>query len=377
MGKGIIPGKRILIVSRTLFPNNSPRSFRTTELVMEFCRQGHEVTLYIVKDDPAQELLSAKYGFSLKDLGPLAFKEVPGGQKIKVLNILFRAIRRFLLLLFEYPDIELMFRVKKALQIEKDYDLLISIAVPHPIHWGVAWARTSEHRIARRWIADCGDPFMGDRLDSFRKLFYFKYFEKWFGRKADFISVPNDDHIGYYYPEVRSKIRIIPQGFSVDDTKLFTGEVKNDVPTFAFAGRFLPGLRDPRPFLDYLSTLDRDFRFVVFSQNSEFLLPYKNKLGNRLDLRGFIPREVLLFELGKMDFLVHLEFHTSVGSDSPSKFADYTFVRRPVLPINFQEPDKTLIYEFMAGNYENKLKLPEPGHYLISNVARRFLELIG
>ena len=41
----------ILIVSGDFFPNNSPRSFRTTELVKELANRGNEVTLYIPKVD--------------------------------------------------------------------------------------------------------------------------------------------------------------------------------------------------------------------------------------------------------------------------------------------------------------------------------------
>ena len=35
----------------------------------------------------------------------------------------------------------LIWKENKVLKQEKGYDLLISIAVPHPIHWGVAMAR--------------------------------------------------------------------------------------------------------------------------------------------------------------------------------------------------------------------------------------------
>jgi hypothetical protein len=63
---------------------------------------------------------------------------------------------------------------------ESGYDLLISIAAPHSIHWGIAWARKDGSPIAGIWIADCGDPFMGKENDTFRPPFYFRYLEKWF-----------------------------------------------------------------------------------------------------------------------------------------------------------------------------------------------------
>jgi len=267
-------------------------------------------------------------------------------------------------------------KVKKKLKNEKDYDLLISIAAPHPIHWGVAWARSKDHPIANIWVADCGDPFMGNKIDSFKKLFYFKYFETCFSRKADYISVPAKDHLRYYYPEFQNKIRVIPQGFKFEDSKTFEGLINNEVPTFAFAGRFLPQLRDPRPFLDYLSTLDRPFRFVVFTQNTEFVNPYKKKLGDKLDIRGFIPREDLLLELSKMDFLLHIEFHSSVKSDSPSKFADYAIVKRPVIALNMEQLNKDKFLAFLNKDYQKQMDLSGADKFRIENVTKSFLSLI-
>ncbi len=368
--------KKILLVSRTIYPNNSPRSFRTTELVKEFARQGHEVTLYIVKEHPEQAELARQFGFKLKTLGPLKLKNLPSGQSNKYLALFLRATRRLLLMLFEYPNIELMFKVRKAMKKEKDHDLLISIAVPHSIHWGVAWARSKKHSFAKTWVADCGDPFMTNVLETIAPLFYFKYFEKWFSRKAEHIAVPAKDYIQYYYKEFWPKIKVIPQGFKFEDSRIYEGEIKNEVPTFAFAGRFLPQLRDTRPFLDYLTSLDQVFRFVVFTPNTEFVTPYKERLGNKIDIRGFIPREDLLFELSKMDFLLHIEFHSSVKSDSPSKFADYAIVKRPVIALNMENLDKDKFLAFLNQDYRQKLNLSGADKFRIENVTQSFLSLI-
>lgn len=37
--------KKILIISRTFYPENSPRSFRTTELAKELARQGNNLLI--------------------------------------------------------------------------------------------------------------------------------------------------------------------------------------------------------------------------------------------------------------------------------------------------------------------------------------------
>jgi len=365
----------ILVVSRNIFPVNSPRSFRTTELVKEFCMQGHNVTLYIVKEHEEQDRIAKEFGFIIKDLGPLKLKDISTNYKSKYISLILRGMRRLLLLLFEFPSIELMFKVKNALKKENNYDLLVSVAVPHSIHWGVAWVRSKKHPIAKIWVADCGDPFMGDKLDSFKKLFYFEYFEKWFGRKTDYISVPSTDHISYYFPEFKTKIRVIPQGFKFENQNIYKGEIKNPVPTFAFAGVFVQGKREPDSFLKYLSTLIADFKFVVFSPNVQFLIPFKEKLGKKLDIRGFIPREDLLYELSKMDFLLHIEFHSFVKSNSPSKFADYAIANRPVIALNMEHIDKEKFVAFLNKDYSQQMDLSDADKYRIENVTQKFLDL--
>jgi len=367
--------KKILIISGGMFPNNSPRAFRTTELAKELGQLEHDVTLIIPYINYDYSVFEKENNVKVKFLKKRFLPDVPGPFDGKI-GIVNRAIRRLLLLLFEYPDIELMYLVRKVLKMESDYDLLISIAVPFPLHWGVAWSRTKKHPIASVWVADCGDPYMGNTMDSFRKFFYFKYVEKWFCRKADFISVPADDYIKYYYHEFLNKIIVIPQGFKYSDSNLYKGKIENQIPTFAFAGRFVPGVRDPRPFLNYLVTVESDFRFVVFAPYSELIAPYKSKLGCKLELRGFIPREELIYELSKMDFLVNIEFEASVRSNSPSKFADYIIAKRPVLSMNMADLDTNKINEFLSGNYSNRLIIQNPDRFRIENVVKQFIKLV-
>ncbi len=40
---------KILIVSYHFYPKNTPRAFRTHELVKEFCKRGFDVTLILPK----------------------------------------------------------------------------------------------------------------------------------------------------------------------------------------------------------------------------------------------------------------------------------------------------------------------------------------
>lgn len=364
----------ILIISRSFFPVNSPRSFRTTELVKEFARQGHKVTLLTVKNDQFHIPFEKKYGVTIKDLGPMTFKKVDISTGIPAAGFIKRIFRRGLNLFFEYPDIELVQKVKKALKTEQGYDLLISVAVPHPIHWGVAMARKRKKAIANKWIADCGDPYMGEPLDTFNKLFYFKYFEKLFCRRADHISVPIEDAKAAYYPEFRDKFVVISQGFNFNEIKIEkTAYQKNEVSTFAYAGGLIPGGRDPGVFLEYLSTLDTDFRFILYTKNTNMVAPWKEKLNGKLVIRDYIPRDQLLKKLSKMDFLVNFENDTSL--QLPSKLIDYYLTGRPVLSVKSYQVDTRAVDQFLNGVYDKKLKFNNIDQYRIENVCEKFLEL--
>lgn len=364
--------KKILIVCRAFYPQNSPRSHRATELAKEFARQGHEVTVLTPKDEIIHTEFEREYKLEIRDLGTPRWKS-PDFGKSKVGYIFTRAFLRLFSLAFEYPAIELMFMVAKALKKEKNYDLLISVAVPYPIHWGVAKVWKKNQTIAKTWVADCGDPYMGNKLDTFNKWFYFKYVEEWFMRKANYIAITNINFIVNYYNEFHSKIVEIPQGFKFDEVKLYEGEINNQVPTFAFAGGVFPLYRDPTKLLSYLISLNVSFKFIFYTKNIEFVKPFAHKSGGRIEIREYIPRIELLYELSKMDFLVNFEFNPL--EQSPSKLIDYCITKRPILNVISKEFNPLVVDEFLIGDYKNQFVISDINQYRIENVCAAFLNL--
>jgi len=363
---------RILIVCYDFYPDISPRSFRATELAKEFARQGHVVTVLCRANGGDHSEFKSKYNVNIKYLGQLSWKTIKlQGKGLELLCRRF--LRRFLGLLLEYPLIELMFKVTRALRNEKGYDLLISIAVPHPIHWGVARAWKKGQQIAKTWVADCGDPYMLAQTDTFKKLFYFQYFEKNFCRKCDYITVPVESAKKGYYPEFHNKIKVIPQGFNFDELQIPEYRKVSDYPTFAYAGSFIPGRRDPRPFLEYLCKLNRPFKFYVYTSHQGILMPFKEKLNSRLEIMRPVPRNELLQILATMDFLVN--FDNNIEEQIPSKLIDYALTARPVLNIT-KELDFNTINDFLNGNYEKKMKFNNIEKYNIRNVAKQFIDLL-
>lgn len=366
--------KKILVISRSFYPINSPRSFRTTELAKEFAKQGHNVTVLTPKSKE-HSLFEKEYNMVIEDLGQPKWKEIQ--LRGRVIPFLFRrGLRRILLLILQYPSVEYYFKVKKALKKKKknneNYDLLISIAVPYPIHWGVAAVWKKKNNIAQTWIADCGDPFMGQENDTFRPALYFKYIEKWFCKKADYLSIPVKTAIPAYYPEFHHKIKVIPQGFRFEDIDI-APKKKYDYPHFAYAGGLISGRRDPKEFFEFLVNYAHPFKFYIYTNQVELIDSYAKRSNKRIEIKEYLPREELLYELSKLDFVVN--FENKGQKQIPSKIIDYIIIKRPILSINSFKFDQKLVEEFLSGNYQNTLAIENPEQYRIENVANEFLRL--
>ena len=370
-------GKKILLVSNAFLPEISPRSFRATELAREFNRQGHAVTVLTKFRDHNYETFVEECPVTLKMWPKPLLPEVP---KLSgtFLGALSRAIKRGLSLFFEYPAIEEMFTVKRILKNEDGYDLLISFAIPYTVHWGVAWANPVKRGIAGTWVADCGDPYMFARLDTFKKPFYFKYIEKNFCRKCNYLTVPAETLKKQFYPEFALKIKAVPQGFNFKGIKLWEGESNCEFPVFIFAGSIIPGLRDLSLLLEFLSSLKIKFQFIIYTNQMEWFQKFKPLMGDKLILRDYIERLDLIYEMSKADFLINVD--TILESENhteaiPSKLIDYALSGSPILNINSRSLDKELVMQFLSKDYSRR-RVVDLQRHEISRVASQFIELI-
>jgi hypothetical protein len=364
--------RSILLVAAAFYPVITPRSFRATELAKELVKKGHHVTVITKYREFGYDALAQEWNMRIEMLGPsrLPVFNISGKGLIGFVN---RLMNRILFILFEYPNIELMFQVSRALRKRSHYDMLITIAVPYPVHWGAALARKRSDRIARTWVADCGDPYF-NTLDSFKKPFYFKFLDRWYSKKADYITVPFEGAIQGYPAEVRHKIRIIPQGFDFNLEKRSDTGPLNEVPTFAYAGGFIRGSRDPDPLFRFLITLRRPFKFFLFTKHSHMIEQYMEPLGGRLIISDYIPREELMGLLSKMDFLINID--NNATHCSPSKLIDYAIAGRPIMNVDSNFDGKELL-AFLNRDYSGRMVIPDIERYHISNIARSFLELDG
>ena len=364
--------KKILLVTMSFFPENSPRSFRATELAKEFGKQGHSVNIITERREYDYSEFEKKNNCTVRS--ELRLQKYRSDIFMKKRNIFVKIKDRFLYQFFLYPEVEISKRITDALKGNKGkYDIVISIAKPYSVHIGCAIALRKNRELARTWIADCGDPFTLCKSDVYKFPFYIKWLEKWMFRRTDFISVPVEAAINGYYKEFHRKIRVIPQGFNFNAVKLYKGEINNSCPTFCYAGALYSKTRNPAKLMQYLGDIRDEFRFIVYTGTPGLLEPYKDTFGEKLIVKKPVPREELLFELSKMNFLLNID--NVYKEQVPSKLIDYMMTGRPILNIEPENPDYSNIDRFLKGDYSGKYSLGKMDDYDISTITKKILSL--
>ena len=108
---------KILIVSRSFYPLNTPRSFRTTELAKEFIRLGHEVVLCIPESDFDYSEFVKEFPLFIK-----YYKQKSDRKKFVNIPILDRIIYHYEQWLIDYPSLISMKEVEKITFFSREQD---------------------------------------------------------------------------------------------------------------------------------------------------------------------------------------------------------------------------------------------------------------
>ncbi len=365
---------KIVILSQYIYPLITARAFRATELAKYFAREGHDVTLYGVFDKFDYTQFTQETGVKVKSFGKgLLF--INKSDATKKLSWVARAINKlsYIILRVEVSLFQLSWRVKRIIEHEGNIDMLITIAVPWPIHWGTTWAKKMMgDNFPKCWVSDCGDPFMGNSVGQKPPFFWQSLEDEW-GKMTDYIAIPIEKARLAYSSTVQQKVRIIPQGLDFSQVKVALNSPKNKVPTFAYSGTIYPGYRDPSNFLKYLSTLEKPFKFIVYTRQTVFIERFKDLLGDKLEIRPYVERMKLIYELSQMDFLINLKNEGDV--QSPSKLIDYMLADRPILDISTAFEMSANVDEFLDGNYSHCHPSVDIQQYNIENVGKAFLNL--
>lgn len=370
--------RKILIVSNFFYPEITPRAFRVFELAKEFCRQGNHVTLILPNKEIYHKQKISIENLNIKFASSELAKEIKKDDVIlkeqKLKNLILKPLKQFVK--YFYPK-ELFLTYDKGITktlatLEQNYDILISIAQPISIHLSVIIAKSKNKylkKIAKSY-AEFSDPlFSGSYSKVFPIYHLLGYF---FSYHFKYFSIPTKNSVKYFSVfKTQSRIKVIPQGFNFDDIKI-GNNMSSKKPIFAYAGSFYPKLRNPRFFFEYLTSLNYDFDFIIYTKtpfvekmiDSQFPL-----LANKIIFKEYIPREKLIFKLSEVDFLINFNNENSLMV--PSKLIDYALSKRPILSFNSKSFDKLQFEAFLSSDYSTSTII-DVNNFSIKNIAKIF-----
>ncbi|MFM2587039.1 hypothetical protein [Vibrio sp. TBV020] len=324
---------KVILLSYHYLPEITPRAFRASSLYEMLTAQGHDVELIVPTSAAEGSSSSSGYGGSkLKSsIRKGVERLLPGGKDLKALPFFYRALKG------------------------KQADLILSIGLPFSVHLAVALAKTFANTKAKATIFDYGDPY--SQNPNGNQCFYATPLEKWVLKSCNYVMTPVEAAIPAFEKlvskQVGPQISVVPQGYDLHNVNI-AEYCPNQVPTFCYAGILYKGIREPRNFLKFLSLLEIDFRFVVYtntasSENMQILEEYKQEFGNRIEIHSLIPREQCIYELSQADFLIN--FANKGGVQQPSKLIDYTLSKRPFLSIDSDQQIFAQFESFLAGDF--------------------------
>ncbi len=367
---------KIHILTGHFYPQLHPRAFRANELALEFSRRGHNVTVTNcwTMTDFDYDAYAKVNNLTIVNLGLTQTKSDQSGKKAMFsadnkLSSFLRFLKEYLLA----GTVPIRAnRIAQNLAIAPNTDLVIALSTPFSCLWGVSkyMNKHGKHFVA---IADSGDPFYYSK--QYSKAPWFKIIERNVYKGFDFLTIPTENAIPLYSPLIEEeKIKIIPQGFKMDNLNLYKGDYNGPV-RIAYAGVFYRDIRNPEFLFRHLAKSEQEFELYLFMRSrdsliDEYLVKYPSLQG-KIKVSS-LPHDELLYELSRMHFLVNIE--NLSNTQMPSKLIDYGMAGRPIFSCNEKSFSPEKLNQFMEGNYEGKLEI-DIQRYNIKRIVNEIQEL--
>lgn len=364
---------KIHILTGHFAPQLHPRAFRASELAIEMARRGHDVTVTNLTtiEGADYEKYSCTTGVKVHNLGLYTLTK-EGLESVS--NSKLYHLKRFCI---DYFFAGALFKqssvIVERLSIDQDTDAVISLSTPFMNILAIS-KYVRKHGKNFVTIADSGDPFYYSKQSSKAPWFY--YVEKDAYKAYDYLTIPTENAIPLYSPLIdEKKIRIVPQGFRMDNLNLYKGEFDGPI-RMAYAGVFYWDIRNPEFLFSYLNGLQVDFELNLFMRNrdalvDELLEKYPN-VKDRVIIKS-LPHDELIYELSRMHFLINIE--NKSNTQMPSKLIDYGMTSRPIFSCNGANFSADKFDSFLKGDYSDAYKI-DIQKYNIVNIANQFEELI-
>lgn len=362
---------KILIVAVYFPPQNSVASLRPYSWAKYWSRDGHDVTVLTTrKPEHPTDSPYPFTGFEVREVEMPLFNRLRGvlgkkntaqvaASKNVVKSTLFsallgrinRTIRHFqnkngILNACRMPDLTDLWAARAFQSVSSEqWDLVVSTAWPYPVHQ-VAY-RLRRHGMAKKWVADWRDIWIGNHL--YPGLFPFtlieKYLEKQWMKAADAITTVSEPLAEILRKRYGDKVTVIYNGFDPEDYENLPPEKaypQDGTFRIVYTGSIYPGWQDPSPLFEAISILKKEGKItpdrlqVIFYGNNADMTPLASKfnIAEFVQYGGFIPRQQALHYQRDADALLFLEFESkSLQGILTGKLFEYLFAGPPILAV--------------------------------------------
>lgn len=364
---------KIHIITGHFYPQLHPRAFRANELAIEFARRGHDVSVtncWKIKGFDYDEY-GRKNNIRISNLNLFitSAEGISNSSSSKSQNKLKKFVKNYFFagsFFFRGP------RIAQEVKIDSDTDLVIALSTPFTCVYGVS-RYLKKHGKRCVAIADSGDPFYNSQQSP--KAIWFKHIEKSVYKQYDYLTIPTENAIPLYAPMIdREKIKIIPQGFNMDNLNLYKGDFEGPI-RIAYAGVFYRDIRNPEFLFRHLASVKKKFELHLFMRERDTMVDEYIEKYPSLKGKVFVtslPHDKLLYELSRMHFLVNIE--NLSNTQLPSKLIDYGMAGRPIFSCNSTNFSPEKLNRFIDGDYSGEFEV-DVKRYNIKHIADEFLEL--
>ena len=363
----------INILTGHFYPQLHPRAFRASELAIELAKRGHKVvvTNLTTVEGADYDIYTNKTGVEVRNLGLYHLK------KNALENVSNSWLYHKIRFCIEYFLAGNLFkqskRIAETINIDNDTDAVISLSTPFMDILAIS-KYINKHGKRFVTIADSGDPFYYSK--QIKKAPWFRWVERNAYKSYDYLTIPTENAIPLYSPLIdEKKIRIVPQGFRMDNLNLYQGRFEGPI-RMAYAGVFYWDIRNPEFLFSYLNGLHADFELYLFMRNRDALvdelLEKYPSVKNRVFIKS-LPHDELIYELSRMHFLINIE--NISNTQMPSKLIDYGMTGRPIFSCNSANFSPKKFDSFFKGDYSGAYEI-DIQKYNIVNIANQFEKLI-
>lgn len=368
---------KILVISNSYTPRNSPRAFRWTALCEEWAKLGHEVHV-VTGWEPGLEQYEIANRVNVHRVGgilDMARKwALPGdtgpqgndsklNNQVRVRRINVRAwlsysMGRMLRVVYNltwkkvyWPDFAFLWiwpAARKSRSLHKALEFNVMITVSHPFSDHIVGYILRRTYQSLGWVADSGDPFAFSEGSPSNNLVLYKRLNYWIEQKVldatDCFTVTTDETKLLYlqhYKRISSKLHVVPpllnplfDQIDTDNKNVFD----NDAIVMLYAGVFYRKMRSPEPLLKLISTVTCNSEILKSKLQLHVIgspdiiirkLERYPLLQPRVFIHGVVSHRKAINHMVNADLLVNIGNNTPY--QLPSKVIEYMATGLPIV----------------------------------------------